>query len=109
MKAPGPVGMVILPAADQDISNAIHYYRNSASADVRFNWVKALEATLRAIAEFPNAGSLRYADLLALPGLRYRIIEGFPWLIFYRIHAGEVEVIRVLHGNRDIPQWLQQL
>ncbi len=52
------------------------------------------------IAEFPEMGRSR-EDLSA--GLR-----GFPvknYTIFYRPRKGGIEIIRVLHGARDIPSF----
>ncbi|RVH02752.1 type II toxin-antitoxin system RelE/ParE family toxin, partial [Sinorhizobium meliloti] len=32
----------------------------------------------------------------------------YPYLIFYRDQPDHVDVWRVLHAKRDIPQWMQE-
>ena len=46
-------------------------------------FIDALELTLRQIGDHPAAGSPRYADELGLPGLRFRTVVKFPYLISY--------------------------
>ncbi len=46
------------------------------------------------------------ALLLSVPGLRSRPVEGYPYRIFYRDREAEVDVWRVLHERRDIPDLL---
>jgi len=44
-----------------------------------------------------------------LNDLRKRSVKGFDsYLVFYRIDADMVEIIRVLHGARDIPSLLAE-
>ncbi|RVI93967.1 type II toxin-antitoxin system RelE/ParE family toxin, partial [Sinorhizobium meliloti] len=52
--------------------------------------------------------SLRYAYELGLPDLRSVSLKRYPYLIFYRDQPDHVDVWRVLHGKRDIPQWMQE-
>ena len=44
-----------------------------------------------------QADEPRYADVLSFPVSRFRM-----YLVFYRPVAGGIEVLRVLHGARDI-------
>ena len=55
----------------------------------------------------PATGSLRYGDQSGLPGLRFWPIRRFPHLVFYVEQADRVDVLRVLHGSRDIPAALR--
>lgn len=48
----------------------------------------------------------RYAHELALPGLLYWPLRRYPYLVFYVERDDHVDVWRVLHGVRDIPEWL---
>jgi len=70
----------------------------------------AVERTYREIARHPKR-SLRYElDHPRLKELRRRGVVGFASsLVFYRVDAEGVEVIRVLHGARDIPSVLGDL
>ena len=44
---------------------------------------------------------------LNLPGLRSRPVRRFPHIVFYVEATDRVDVWRVLHGTRDIPEWMQ--
>ncbi len=66
----------------------------------------ALEQALRHIERNPVTGSPRYAHELDLPGLRCWQVKDYPHLVFYVESEDHVDVWRVLHGNRDIPEWL---
>lgn len=57
-----------------------------------------LDETMRVLSENPLMGRLR--DEL-LPGLRSFAVGSF--VIFYRPDARGIDVVRVLHGARDIP------
>jgi toxin ParE1/3/4 len=43
-----------------------------------------------------------------LPEVRFWNLKRFPYLIFYVERESELDVWRVLHGQRDIPAWLQR-
>lgn len=95
--------------ARQDIDEALNYYVAEAGDDVALQFIDALEAAYRHLSEHPASGSLRYAYELDLPSLRMWPLQGFPWLIFYRDTGQQVDVWRVLHGNRDIPTWMGEV
>ena len=51
----------------------------------------------------PEMGRLREFSNARLRGLRSWRIRGFEhWLVFYRVTDEAVEVVRVLHGARDL-------
>ncbi len=57
--------------------------------------------------EMPEAGATRAFQDPRLEGIRMWPVPGFPrFLIFYRVQQGEVEVIRILHGARNIARIL---
>jgi toxin ParE1/3/4 len=91
--------------ADEDVREAIAYYLQQ-SPQTALAFVDELERAYGHIERQPGAGSLRYAYELSLPGLRFRPVRRFPYLVFYMEREREVEAWRVLHGNRDIPSWL---
>jgi toxin ParE1/3/4 len=75
--------------------------KDSVGAALRF--LDAVDATFQKICEQP----LAYQRFdLGLPGfetLRKCSVKGFRgFLVFYRVDAEMVEIIRVLHGARDI-------
>ena len=99
---------VLRERAQRDIEEAVEYYLAGASEAVALAFVDALEATFRLVAEHPAAGSPRYARELDLPGLRSRLVAGFPYIVCYIEREADVDVWRALHTARDIPAWLRE-
>jgi len=95
-------------AARRDVEAAIDYYATEAGGAVALRFINALESAYRAIGRHPATGSPRYGLALGLPGLRGRLLKGYPYLIFYIERDSHVEVWRVLHAQRDIPSWLHE-
>jgi len=57
----------------------------------------------RILGEHPELGRMREFSQAALAGLRSFVIANFPnYVIFYRVKDEGVEIVRVLHGARDI-------
>lgn len=83
---------------------ALAYLLDESSA-LAVQFLRELEAATSRIAERPAIGSPRYAHLLK--GLRVWRLKRFNYLVFYLRRATHVDVIRVLHGARDIPAALQ--
>jgi toxin ParE1/3/4 len=82
--------------ARQDLVDIWRYIAqdNPAAAD---GLLDRIDAACQALLNFPELGSLR-DDIR--PGLRYRVVGSY--LILYRIVANDIEIVRVLHGNRDL-------
>jgi hypothetical protein len=59
------------------------------------------------IGRHPATGSPRYALDLNLPGLRFWPLKRYPYLVFYVARSDPIDVWRALHGQRDIPAWMQ--
>lgn len=99
----------VLPRAQatRDAEDAIGYYRREGSAKTALAFVNALEQAFAHIARHPAGGNPRYGHELNLPGLRAWQVKGYPYLIFYVEGGRLIEVWRILHGERDIPAWLQ--
>ena len=104
--------MTLKPVVPRDVAlrdtdEAIAYYLREADENVALAFIEALERGYKQIATHPGSGSLRYAHELALPGLRCLTLRRFPYLVFYLEHQHHIDVWRVLHGLRDIPEWLR--
>lgn len=89
--------------AQQDIAKAFDHYLSAAGTVIAADFVQEIDACMQRIERFPAAGSLRYADLLDVKGLRFSVIERFPYLVFYFERADGVDIVRVLHQHQDIP------
>nr|WP_309350657.1 type II toxin-antitoxin system RelE/ParE family toxin [Telmatospirillum sp.] len=87
---------------------ALDLYMNEAGPDVADAFIDALERAYAFIGDAPSAGSPRWSNELALPGLRTTRLKGFPWLVFHIECEAHVDVWRVLHAKRDIPAWASE-
>ena len=71
-------------------------------------FLDAAQETFERLAAMPLMGSLRLHLAAEIPDLRQWRIKGFEdYLIFYRPLADGVEIVRVLHGKRNIPTILE--
>ncbi len=87
----------ITPTASRDIENIMDYLAQKASLKTAERFLERINAKFKALAQFPNLGRRR--DEL-YPGLRSVPLEDY--VILYRSLRGEVEVIRVVSGYRDL-------
>ena len=71
-------------------------------------FIDALEKAYAHIGRHPVTGSSRYAHELNLPGLRASPLTLYPHLVFYVEHSDHIDLWRLLHGQRDIPAWMQE-
>ena len=54
-------------------------------------------------------GAPRYGHALGIPSLRSWPITRYPFLVFYVEAADYIDVWRVLHTSRDIPERMREL
>jgi toxin ParE1/3/4 len=94
--------------ATLDLESASSYYLAEADVVIAIRFVDAVEATAQRIGRNPRIGSLRFAYELSLPDLRVMSVGKFPYLLFYVERESSVEVWRLLHTSRDIPEGLQE-
>ena len=94
--------------ANRDIDEAIAYYLEKDAEHAALRFVSALEQAYTHISRHPASGSPRYAHELNLPGLRSWPLTRYPHLVFYVERPDHIDVWRVLHGQRDIPMWMQE-
>ncbi len=77
-----------------------------AAAEAFFD---AAEETIRELAEWSHAGPVVELLADAVPGLRKINVKRFSnYLIFYLVDERTVEVVRVLHGARDLSPELRR-
>ena len=94
--------------SERDVDDAIAYYLGENAPEAALGFIDALEQAYRHIGRHPESGSSRYARELNLQGLRFWPLSRYPYLVFYMERADHIDVWRVLHGQRDIPAWMQQ-
>lgn len=89
--------------ARHDVDDAIAYYLREGTESAAVGFVDALEEAYRHIGRHPATGSPRYAFELDLFGLRSWTLKRYPYVVFYVEHDRHIDVLRVLHGMRDLP------
>ena len=98
----------LLPAADRDPDNQAAYLATQASLEMALRFYDAASSTFGKIAGTPGMGEPWPSADPRLAGLRVWRIRGFEkHLIFYRHAADAIEIVRVLHGARDIESVLK--
>lgn len=100
--------VTIQVTAQQDLSEqAVHLGLESTSASERYQ--RAVAVAIETLAERPSLGRLREFATDSLAGIRSLPVPGFRnYLIFYRIQGDQLEIIRVLHGARDLESILEE-
>ncbi len=94
--------------ANRDVDEAIAHCLSEGAQQGALGFIDALEQAYVHIGRHPATGSSRYAHELNLPGLRCWLLTRYPHLVCYVERSDHIDVWRVLHGQRDIPAWVQQ-
>jgi toxin ParE1/3/4 len=91
------------PRADRDLDELAAYLASEASLSVAIRFLERARETLELIANHPEIGwhaNLRHADLKSMRIFRIRGFE--RTLIFYRPISNGIEILRVVHGSRNL-------
>jgi toxin ParE1/3/4 len=81
---------------------------NNPAAAGRF--LDALLLSFRTLAQWPEVGPRYQSNRAELFGMRFWPVRRFTnYLIFHRVTGNprRLQIIRVLHGTRDVPQVLE--
>ena len=100
--------ITVSPRAVQDSEEVFAYYTlECKDPALARRFVEAVSDTLQGIEKAPHLGIRWFALNQRLTSLRWKRIRGFTkYLIFYRYEGNVVEVVRILHGARDLEQIL---
>ena len=80
---------------------ALYLFQQSPDASDRF--IAACQSDFEKLAAMPGMGARREFHNPKAAGIRSWVLSGFPnHLVFYRPVDVGIEVLRVLHGARDI-------
>ena len=98
--------LIVAPSARADLRAPWDFYADEAGdPDLADRFVARAEATFKKLARTPGLGRPRFFHSAMAKNLRSWKVADFPkHLIFYRLlrHEQVVEVVRVLHGARDL-------
>jgi toxin ParE1/3/4 len=96
-------GTIVRLKAARDLDQIAAYLATEGSDDVGKRFLKAVHETFRLLATNPNLGWRPQVGLRKLKGVRsFRIGDFEKVLIFYRPTPQGIEILRVLHGARNI-------
>jgi toxin ParE1/3/4 len=91
-------------AAKDDVIRQFRYYLlelHLPEIAVRFR--NAVMQTIRSLCQRPRVGALYTSNNPQRQGLRSWPVRGFEALrIYYLVDRGVIEIVRVLHGKRDV-------
>ena len=90
--------VILRPEALSDIESARDWYEKK-QAMLGFAFVRRVSEALDRIAVRPEL--FPTASL----GVRFHRVKRFPFVVYYRVRPGLVEVLAVLHGSRDPSVW----
>lgn len=88
----------IRPEAEQDTAEARDWYEDQRDG-LGDEFLTALEEVFARIREFPEMYAAEYR------GVRRAGLSRFPYVVYYRITRGSLEVLAVLHGSRHPRAW----
>jgi toxin ParE1/3/4 len=94
--------LVVREAVDRDVAEISDYYARE-SLDVAIRFLHAVRRAYEALLKMPGMGALRNFPNSRYAGVRSWPVKGFERiLIFYRPIPDGIEIIRILHGARDL-------
>ena len=95
--------------ARQDLVEIFRYHAREAGLRAAQRFFTQAEATFTRLAGMPGIGARYEHEHPALAGVRVFPVSRFKkYLVFYRPVADGIEVLRILHGARDIPDLLAE-
>ena len=94
---------LIRPKADQDLEAQAYYLATRSQPEVGHRFLIAAHETFALLATHPKMGWQPKLRVPELKSLRVFSIFGFEkMLVLYRPIANGVEIVRVVHGSREL-------
>jgi toxin ParE1/3/4 len=102
--------LIIKDPATQDLRQQAEYILQQGNTEAAVRFLAAAEATFTQLATMPGMGKVKQFKDSRLGEIRQWRVRGFEdYLIFYRIQEATIEVLRVLHGARDLANLFDDL
>jgi toxin ParE1/3/4 len=99
---------VVRPKADQDLDDQAYYLSTEASPEVGHCFIVAAHETFSLLATQPELGWQRRLQHPGVVSFRVFRVSGFErMLVLYRPHPDGVEILRVVHGSRNLQALLR--
>lgn len=95
--------IIRLPRAEIDLIGCYAYLADERSTETADKFLAAVEQTLAVVAKSPGIGAPHETNNRRLAGLRSLPVSKFKrYILFYRTFDDRIELVRVLHGARDV-------
>ncbi len=99
--------LVLSDAAVADIVEQAEWYSAQSGKVLAGRWERGVTSAMLRVVSRPTTGAPCTFQSQELRNVRRTAIGGFPkHLLFYRFDSGEVFVLRVVHGARDLERLL---
>jgi toxin ParE1/3/4 len=99
--------ITIRPKASIDTDECFDYIREK-DEEAAMRFFDAIRETFANLARMPRMGKRYGRGPESASPLRQWPVKGFrSYLIFYRVYAAEIEIIRILPASRDLTQLLK--
>lgn len=90
--------VVLRPEASQDVEQARDYLELQRQG-LGQAFLNRVNETLQRIRDMPRMYGVAWRNVRAAR------LRQFTYVVYYRIHRRDVEVLAVMHGSRDTPVW----
>jgi toxin ParE1/3/4 len=102
--------LIIRDRATQDLRQQANYILVNGSSHAAGQFLELAEVTFAQLATIPKMGKIVRLVSSKMGEIRqWRVKDFKDYLIFYRIQDDQVEILRVLHGARDLEGVLSNL
>lgn len=96
------------PQAERDIEEAFVYIAED-NLDVAVYFLAAVEDSIEQLAQFPLIGKQRSFTDKRFQHIRmWRVKDYTDYLIFYQVVDDRIEIIRMVHGSRDLNEMFNE-
>ena len=90
-------------AAKRDLVEHFVYLAEESNIGTADRFLAAAEESFKELLRMPQLGSVRHVGNPRLAGVRMWPVRGFEsYLIFYKPVKDGLEIIRIIHGSRDL-------
>lgn len=100
---------LIRPKADQDLENQSFYLARHAGLEIGHRFLVAAHETFVFLSRNPDIGWRPRLRAPELENVRVFSISGFEkMLVFYRSLDERIEILRIVHGSRNVLRLLRR-
>jgi len=96
--------ILFTPLATEDLQQIWGYMAENAGSETANKFLVEIRDKCLKIAGFPEAGRARNELIINLRSFPFK-----KYVIFYMPMANGIEVLRIVHGSRDIPQIFDEM